>query len=747
MFPYFFCNFAGKIEKKAIMKKTIKKLLSRAAMTLALMVLTTATAGAQVIHDYIDENGNPNSHGAVVLTGSSDMATIGEKGEMTWYVVTENISYDDMLTIKGDVNLILYDGKTMKVDGVYNYHNGISLDGTLTIYGQTYGTGTLNVNGYYYGIYTEDEKCDLTICGGTVTATGDKSGIYTEECDLTISGGTVTATGTGTGIYTESCNLTIKGGTVNATGTGTDGVGIDVRDRGSVTFSGSIDYGIQFGATVTATGSKFGIAAGSKSGITLSGGTVTANGGYSGDVTIDLPGGYAYTDKTYDGGIFYLNGTLTDKQKGTLNGVTLTATAVIAYIDDDGKTQYRDASKVTRLFGDESETPLHGGRWYVVHGTVNFDHTIAFNGGAVCIILEDGATLNIGADDKKIDGPGINCGSSGRGIDNLFIYGQSGGTGTLNVYTTGAENHAIHAEYVTISGGHVNATTDVGYAIYADGDVAITGSTVNATSIAANGTIALGWTRATDRITANSYTSGNNTVSIDGFLTNGTTVYSGTVTDLTTLAGKTLQPYGYSLTANEADGNRWTTFYSSQTGFHIETANAYAYTAKYDADNSQLTLTKLGTDIPAGTAVIIASATSPVMLAIDGTLGNYSGPTNNLHGVDVQTMKSSLYPSSDKSGTFYVMGKKGSDFGFFQYTADYMPARKAYLLVSGSGAPLAPGLKMVFGDGETNSLSLIPSPSREGGAGAWYTLDGRRLQGKPTQKGLYIHGNIKVVIK
>ena len=689
-------------------------------MTLVLMVLTTATAWAQGIHDYIDENGNPNSHGAVVLTGSSDIATIGDEGEMTWYVVTRDITYNDKLTIKGDVHLILYDGKTMTVDGKNKSNNGISLDGTLTIYGQTNGTGTLNVNGYYYGIYTEDKGCDLTICGGTVTATGDKSGIYT-----------------------ESCNLTISGGTVNATGTGTDGVGIDIRDRGSVTFSGSIDHGIQFGGTVTATGGKSGIAASGKSGITLSGGTVTANGGYSGDVTIDLPSGYAYTDKTYDGGIFYLNGTLTDKQKGTLNGVTLTATAVIAYIDEDGKTQYRDVSKVERFYDDAS---LHGGRWYVVHGTLNLDHSITFGGGAVCIILEDGATLNIGADDKKIDGPGINCGSSGSGIDNLFIYGQSGGTGTLNVYTTGAENHAIHAEYITISGGHVNATTDVGYAIYADGDVAITGSTVNATSIAANGTITLGWTRATDRITASSYTSGNDAVSIDGFLTDGTTVYSGTVTDLTTLAGKTLQPYGYSLTANEADGNRWTTFYSSQTGFSIKTADAYAYTAEYDADNSQLTLTKLGTDIPAGTAVVIASATSPVILAINSTLGTYSGPTNNLHGVDVRTVKSSLDPSSDKSGTFYVMGKKGSDFGFFQYTADYMPARKAYLLVSGSGAPLAPGLKMVFGD-ETTELKTTDFTDYTDKAGAWYRLDGRKLDKQPTQKGVYIHGGHKVVIK
>jgi hypothetical protein len=30
---------------------------------------------------------------------------------------------------------------------------------------------------------------------------------------------------------------------------------------------------------------------------------------------------------------------------------------------------------------------------------------------------------------------------------------------------------------------------------------------------------------------------------------------------------------------------------------------------------------------------------------------------------------------------------------------------------------------------------------------AWYTLDGRRLTGKPTAKGLYINNGRKVVIK
>ena len=32
-------------------------------------------------------------------------------------------------------------------------------------------------------------------------------------------------------------------------------------------------------------------------------------------------------------------------------------------------------------------------------------------------------------------------------------------------------------------------------------------------------------------------------------------------------------------------------------------------------------------------------------------------------------------------------------------------------------------------------------------ADVWYTLDGRKLNGKPTAKGIYVNGGRKVVIK
>ena len=55
--------------------------------------------------------------------------------------------------------------------------------------------------------------------------------------------------------------------------------------------------------------------------------------------------------------------------------------------------------------------------------------------------------------------------------------------------------------------------------------------------------------------------------------------------------------------------------------------------------------------------------------------------------------------------------------------------------------------KVVTGVEVVKSLSPIPSPSREGGCQAWYTLDGRQLKGQPARAGLYIVNGKKVIIR
>jgi uncharacterized repeat protein (TIGR02543 family) len=236
----------------------------------------------------------------------------------------------------------------------------------------------------------------------------------------------------------------------------------------------------------------------------------------------------------------------------------------------------------------------------------------------------------------------------------------------------------------------------------------------------------------------------------------GTNYADGATVSGLALAGQTAKLYAQwtpltnlTLTANAHDGNYWTTFYCGDAGYDITTDGAYAYTAKYDNANSQLTLHKLGTAIAKDEAVIIVSATSPVSMTkgADGTKSTY----NDLRGVDVRTLKSTL--DNTGTGTFYILSKKDNNFGFFKYTADYMPARKAYLLIPGGNA--APGLTMVFDD-ETTEIKTTdftfatPHSQRENytdKADAWYSLDGRKLDKQPTKAGVYINGSRKVVIK
>ena len=72
-------------------------------------------------------------------------------------------------------------------------------------------------------------------------------------------------------------------------------------------------------------------------------------------------------------------------------------------------------------------------------------------------------------------------------------------------------------------------------------------------------------------------------------------------------------------------------------------------------------------------------------------------------------------------------------------------ACRAYFKLKGLSASEVSTTRLFFGEIETS----LPQPlQREGGqAGAWYTLDGRKLDGKPAKKGVYINNGVKVVIK
>ena len=53
-----------------------------------------------------------------------------------------------------------------------------------------------------------------------------------------------------------------------------------------------------------------------------------------------------------------------------------------------------------------------------------------------------------------------------------------------------------------------------------------------------------------------------------------------------------------------------------------------------------------------------------------------------------------------------------------------------------------------FDEEETTGISLTPGPSPKGeGSDYWYTIDGRKLSGKPSQRGMYINKGKKILVK
>ncbi len=194
------------------------------------------TIGARSV-SYIDEDGVEKTKYALPLQG-------GEATTLTsgWYVVNEDVNYTGKITLGGDVNIILADGKKMTVTntGTGDYDYAIYGEGkALHIYGQSQGTGALTATAVSNAIYIDQAAGRggfLGIHGGVIKASSSNyTGIgvanSTADGSIVISGGQVTASGNNSGIYSDGGHIDIIGGQVTATGTENGGLSISDADN------------------------------------------------------------------------------------------------------------------------------------------------------------------------------------------------------------------------------------------------------------------------------------------------------------------------------------------------------------------------------------------------------------------------------------------------------------------------------------------------------------------------------------
>jgi hypothetical protein len=91
---------------------------------------------------------------------------------------------------------------------------------------------------------------------------------------------------------------------------------------------------------------------------------------------------------------------------------------------------------------------------------------------------------------------------------------------------------------------------------------------------------------------------------------------------------------------------------------------------------------------------------------------------------------------------------------FIPTSGGTLGANKAYLKVPTSYLNGVSGAKLMMSfdnetGGETTGIHSIENVKLtiDNEDGVWYTLDGRKLIGKPTLKGVYIHDGTKVAIR
>ena len=172
----------------------------------------------------------------------------------------------------------------------------------------------------------------------------------------------------------------------------------------------------------------------------------------------------------------------------------------------------------------------------------------------------------------------------------------------------------------------------------------------------------------------------------------------------------------------------------------------YVTATAYSVNGNKLQAVKTyntGDVIPAGTGVVLYSEKGNTY-KFDIT--NASGELaigNMLRGSDEAATTTdgdryymlSLNAASDPTSVgFYYARANGAAFT--------NGAHKAYLAL-----PAAQAKAFSYLFNETDGISTIPNDKAETANGIWYTIDGKRLNGQPTKKGIYIVDGKKVVIR
>lgn len=153
--------------------------------------------------------------------------------------------------------------------------------------------------------------------------------------------------------------------------------------------------------------------------------------------------------------------------------------------------------------------------------------------------------------------------------------------------------------------------------------------------------------------------------------------------------------------------------------------------------------------VPNRTPVVIF-ATEPGkyrLMPLDEELERWKMYENRLNGVGRDGMK--VYQSDSDRGSILTLGYNSAHtLGFYYYKGSRIPPYRAYLTynwIKDENAKLF--IRFADDDDQTGISSLPTGDTNEESADVWFSLDGRQLNSRPTERGIYINNGKKVVVK
>ena len=164
---------------------------------------------------YIDADGVQRAcFGATQITASGNYGSYSNAEG--WYYVSGNVTLNSTLNLRDqNVHLILCDGATLSITP-NSSDTALSFNNNASIYGQSGGSGRLNITSQGVAISNSGNRTAFCINGGVLSVVSSASSSIFVHSDFIIRRGTVNVSGNVYGIRGDK--ISILGGIVSATG-------------------------------------------------------------------------------------------------------------------------------------------------------------------------------------------------------------------------------------------------------------------------------------------------------------------------------------------------------------------------------------------------------------------------------------------------------------------------------------------------------------------------------------------------